>query len=67
MIGDPEGNFTKEVGLDIDLSVAGLWLRSERFTAVIEDNIVTYIDIEDAPPNYERSTASTLIKFLKSR
>ena len=67
MIGDPEGNFTKEIGLDIDLSVAGLGLRSKRFTAVIEDNIVNYIEVEDAPPNYERSSASTLINFLKSR
>ena len=67
MIGDPEGSFTKEIGLDIDLSVAGLGLRSKRFTAVIEDNIVTYIEAEDAPPDYKRSSASTLIKFLKSR
>ena len=67
MIGDPEGSFTKEIGLDIDLSVAGLGLRSKRFTAVIEDNIVTYIEAEDAPPDYERSSASNLTKFLKSR
>ena len=53
MIGDPEGSFTKEIGLDIDLSVAGLGLRSKRFTAVIEENIVTYIEAEDAPPDYE--------------
>ena len=67
MIGDPEGSFTKEIGLDIDLSVAGLGLRSKRFTAVIEENIVTYIKAEDAPPDYERSNATTLIEFLKSR
>ena len=67
MIGDPEGSFTKEIGVDIDLSVAGLGLRSKRFTAVIEDNIVTYIEAEDAPPDYQRSSASTLIEFLKSR
>ena len=67
MIGDPEGIFTKEIGLDIDLSVAGLGLRSKRFTAVIEDNTVTYIEAEDAPPDYERSSASTLIEFFKSR
>ena len=67
MIGDSEGSFTKEVGLDIDLSVVGLGLRSKRFTAVIEDNVVTYIETEDAPPDYERSSASMLIKFLKSR
>ena len=65
MIGDPEGSFTKEIGLDIDLSVAGLGLRSKRFTAVIEDNILIYIETEDAPPDYERSSASTLIEFLK--
>ena len=67
MIGDPEGSFTKEIGLDIDLSVAGLGLRSKRFTAVIEDNIVTYIEAEDAPPDYERSSVSNLTKFLKNR
>ena len=67
MIGDPEGSFTKEIGLDVDLSIAGLGLRSKRFTAVIEDNIVTYIEAEDAPPDYERSSASNLTKFLKNR
>ena len=67
MIGDPEGSFTKEIGLDIDLSVAGLGLRSKRFTAVIEDNIVTYFEAEDAPSDYERSSASNLTKFLKNR
>ena len=67
MIGDPDGSFTKETGLDIDLSGAGLGLRSKRFTAVIEETIVTYIEAEDAPPDYKRSSASTLIKFLKSR
>ena len=66
MIGDPDGSFTKEVGLDIDLSVAGLGLRSKRFTAVIEENIMTYIKVEDAPPDYERSSASMLIESLKS-
>ena len=67
MIGDPEGSYTKEVSLDTDLSVTGLGLRSKRFTPVIEENIVTYIEAEDAPPDYERSSASTLIEFLKSR
>jgi peroxiredoxin len=67
MIGDPDGSFTKETGLDIDLSGTGLGLRSKRFTAVIEETIVTYIEAEDAPPDYKRSSASTLIKFLKSR
>ena len=67
VIGDPEGSFTKEVGLDIDLSVARLGLRSKRFTAVIEDNTVTYIEVEDAPSAHERSSASTLIKVLTSR
>ena len=67
MIGDPDGSFTRETGLDIVLSGAGLGLRSKRFTAVIEETIVTYIEAEDAPPDYKRSSASTLIKFLKSR
>jgi len=49
MLADGNGEFTKEMGLDTDLSVAGLGVRSRRYAAVIEDGVVTSLEVESKP------------------
>ena len=36
-VADPFGDFVKAVGLDVDLSVASLGLRSQRFAMIVEN------------------------------
>jgi peroxiredoxin len=47
MLPDWDGNFTKAMGLDQDISVAGLGLRGKRFSMTLEDGVVKSLDIEE--------------------
>jgi peroxiredoxin len=48
MLADGSGVFAKAMGLELDRVAAGLGTRSQRYSAVIEDGIVTSIDIDDS-------------------
>ena len=63
-LADGSGDFAQATGLDIDLSAAGLGLRSKRFSAIVEDGVVTTLNIEDVPSNAVASGAATLIEQL---
>lgn len=47
MLPDWDGNFTKAMGLDQDISVAGLGLRGKRFSMTLEDGVVKSLNIEE--------------------
>jgi peroxiredoxin len=61
MLADGSGEFVKKVGLDIDLSARGLGLRSKRYAMVVEDGVVTQLNIEDQPGVVEKSGAARLL------
>jgi peroxiredoxin len=46
MLADGNGEFTKAVGLEMDGSGFGLGSRSQRYAAVIEDGVVTALQVE---------------------
>jgi peroxiredoxin len=46
MLADGNGTFAEAMGLLADLSGAGLGSRSQRYAAVIEDGVVTSLDVE---------------------
>jgi glutaredoxin/glutathione-dependent peroxiredoxin len=46
MVADGNGEFTKAMGLEADMSGAGLGPRSQRYAAVIEDGTVTALFVE---------------------
>ena len=47
MLPDWDGNLTKAMGLDQDISVAGLGVRGKRFSMTIEDGVVKALNVED--------------------
>jgi peroxiredoxin len=47
LIGDGAAEFTKAMGLEIDLSGGGLGVRSKRYAAVIEDGVITDLAVEE--------------------
>jgi peroxiredoxin len=49
MLADGNGEFTKAMGLEFDGGGFGLGLRSQRYAAVIEDGVVTQLDVEEKP------------------
>ena len=63
-LADGSGDFAKATGLDIDLGKAGLGLRMKRFSAIIDDGVVTSLNIEDAPGSVVTSGAATILEQL---
>jgi peroxiredoxin len=49
MLADGNGEFTRAMGLDVDLSIAGLGSRSQRYAAIIDDGVITSLDVEPNP------------------
>jgi peroxiredoxin len=48
MLADGNAEFTQAMGLEADLSGAGLGTRSKRYAAVVEDGVITELEVEAA-------------------
>ena len=49
MLADGNGDFTRAVGLEMDGSGFGLGQRSQRYAMVIDDGVVTTLNVEPGP------------------
>ena len=49
MLADGNGEFARAVGLEFDGSAFGLATRSQRYAMVIEDGVVTALEVEPGP------------------
>ena len=47
MIADGSALFTKEMGLEVDLTGGGLGVRSKRYAAIIKDGVLTHLAVEE--------------------
>jgi peroxiredoxin len=63
MIADGSGDFTRAVGLEMDLGARGLGQRSQRYAMVVEDGVVTHLNVEE-PGKFEVSGADTMLGIL---
>lgn len=63
MLPDGNGEFTKAMGLDQDISAAGLGVRGKRFAMVIEDGVVKSLDIEEGKGVTVSGAQACLAKF----
>ncbi|MEL6297597.1 MAG: peroxiredoxin [Pseudomonadota bacterium] len=64
MLADGSADFAKKVGLEIDLVERGLGVRSKRYAMMVEDGVVKVLNVEDAPPNHDVSSAATLCSAI---
>jgi peroxiredoxin len=64
MLADGSADFARAVGLDIDLARAGLGVRSKRYSMLVEDGVVKALNVEQAPPQVEVSSADAMLKAL---
>lgn len=48
-LADGNGDFTKAMGLELDGTGFGLGQRSQRYAAVIEDGVITKLEVEPGP------------------
>lgn len=63
MIADGSGEFTRAVGLQADFSARGLGERSQRYAMIIEDGVVTLLNVEE-PGKFEVSDVDTMLRAL---
>jgi len=63
MLADGSATFTKELGLELDLTARGLGLRSRRFAFIAEDGIITQLFIEE-PGGFDVSRAEAVLEAL---
>ena len=63
-LADGSGAFAKALGLDIDLSGAGMGLRSKRYSMIVDDGKVAALNIEESPGKAVDSGAAKLLEQL---
>lgn len=60
MMADGSADFTKAVGLTLDLTAGGMGLRSQRYSMLVQDGVVKTLNIE-GPGKFEVSDADTML------
>jgi peroxiredoxin len=63
MMADGNGDFTKALGLEFDLKGFGMGIRSQRYSMLVKDGVVTQLNLE-AAGKFEVSNAETLLGQL---
>jgi len=64
MLADGSADFAKKLGLELDLSGRGLGMRSQRYAMIVEDGVVTALNVEDAPGTADKSGAAAISALL---
>lgn len=65
MLGDGDGSFTKALGLDMDTNAFG-GVRSQRYAMVVEDGVVSLLNVEQAG-TFEVSQAEVVLSALEGQ
>ena len=63
MLADGAAAFTKQIGLDLDLTGPGMGVRSKRYAMVVDNGTVKALQVE-APGAFEVSSADAILKAL---
>ncbi|CAN7494145.1 Peroxiredoxin [compost metagenome] len=64
MMADGSAEWTRALGLDQDLTARGMGVRSKRYAMVIDDGVVTRLDVE-APGEFRVSSAEAVLAALR--
>jgi cytochrome c peroxidase len=64
MAADPQGEFTKAIGMDFDAPPVGLIGRSKRYSMVVEDGVVSALNVEESPGEATVSTGDAMLEKL---
>ncbi|HEX4885987.1 MAG TPA: peroxiredoxin [Casimicrobiaceae bacterium] len=61
MLADGSADFTKALGLELDLTGRGMGVRCQRFSMLVEDGVVKALNVE-GPGKFEVSDGATMLK-----
>lgn len=64
MMGDPYGEVTKALGLEVDLVDAGLGSRSQRYVMVLDNAVVKKIYVEAAVTDMIKTNAEYVLEHI---
>ncbi len=64
MMADGSADYTKALGLELDLTARGMGMRCQRFSMLVEDGVVKTLNIE-GPGKFEVSDAESMLGQLK--
>ena len=62
-LADGSAEWTKRLGLDLDLSARGMGTRMARFSMLVDNGVVKQLNVE-APGKFEVSDAGTMLRQL---
>ena len=60
MMADGSAEYTKKLGLELDLNARGMGMRCQRFSMLVDDGVVKTLNIE-APGKFEVSGGETMV------
>lgn len=63
MIADGSAEFTKKLGMELDLVARGLGVRSQRYSMLVKNGVVQSVNLDPAG-SFENSTAEKLLTQL---
>lgn len=63
-LSDGNGDFASALGMDMDMSMGGMGVRSKRYSMIVDDGKVVAVNIEDNPGEATKSGAAQLIGQL---
>ena len=63
MLADGNAEYVRELGLEIDLSMAGMGIRGKRFAIIVDDGVATQVML-DEPGKFEVSSAESILAAL---
>ncbi len=63
MLADGNGEYTKKLGLELDLTPRNMGVRSARYSMLVEDGVVKKLNLEN-PGKFEVSGAETMLGQL---
>jgi peroxiredoxin len=61
MLGDGSAEWTKALGLELDLTARGMGVRMQRFSMLVDNGVVKTFNLE-GPGKFEVSDADTMLK-----
>lgn len=63
MLADGAAAFTKQLGLELDLTGPGMGVRSKRYAMVVDNGVVKALNVE-APGAFEVSSADAILRAI---
>ncbi|MGE0386019.1 MAG: peroxiredoxin [Gammaproteobacteria bacterium] len=62
MLGDGAGDFTRAIGMELDLRARGLGVRSQRYAMIVDNGVVKSVEVDAA--KLEKSSAEHVLTQL---